>query len=208
MNEDTMQPSEIARETLRQLAMRRIPPTPDNYLMLYNEIAGIKGGETFPAHALKQLATTLPASTAEQRAHLGALIDDMAAAIEAGDAKAYYDHNLGFHDALMDYAGNARAKEIYDALVKETHLTRRKSLFSAKAMAESNAEHRMILDAIRKGDPAADCSMPKATWSAYAWRRIRAISAACMRDSKSSTTCFASTSWKSWFPKASPRNPR
>lgn len=95
------------------------------------------------------------ATTAEQRAHLAALIDDMAAAIEAGDAKAYYDHNLAFHDALMDYAGNARAKEIYDALVKETHLTRRKSLFSAKAMAESNAEHRMILAAIRKGDAVA-----------------------------------------------------
>ena len=65
MNEETMQPSEIARETLRQLAMRRIPPTPDNYQMLYNEIAGIKGGETFPAHAFKQLAAALPASTAE-----------------------------------------------------------------------------------------------------------------------------------------------
>ena len=33
-------PSEIARETLRLLAQRRVPPTPDNYRALYLEISG------------------------------------------------------------------------------------------------------------------------------------------------------------------------
>ncbi len=33
-------PTEVARETLRRLAMRRIPPTPDNYQTLYDEIVG------------------------------------------------------------------------------------------------------------------------------------------------------------------------
>lgn len=33
-------PTEVARETLRRLAMRRIAPTPDNYLTLYEEIVG------------------------------------------------------------------------------------------------------------------------------------------------------------------------
>lgn len=33
-------PTEIARETLRRLAMRRIAPTPDNYQTLYQEIVG------------------------------------------------------------------------------------------------------------------------------------------------------------------------
>ena len=32
-------PSEVARETLRRLAMRRLAPTPDNYQTLYEEIA-------------------------------------------------------------------------------------------------------------------------------------------------------------------------
>mgnify|MGYP001609785993 FL=1 len=41
-------PSEIARETLRQLAMRRTPPTPDNYRALYDEIAGNSPAE--PLH--------------------------------------------------------------------------------------------------------------------------------------------------------------
>lgn len=34
-------PTEVARETLRRLAMRRIAPTPDNYQTLYEEITGI-----------------------------------------------------------------------------------------------------------------------------------------------------------------------
>ena len=33
-------PTEVARETLRRLAMRRISPTPDNYQTLYEEIVG------------------------------------------------------------------------------------------------------------------------------------------------------------------------
>src|SRR5512143_82205 len=36
-------PTEVARETLRRLAMRRIAPTPDNYQTLYEEIVGMPG---------------------------------------------------------------------------------------------------------------------------------------------------------------------
>ena len=32
-------PAEIARETLKLLLARRMPPTPDNYRAIYNEIA-------------------------------------------------------------------------------------------------------------------------------------------------------------------------
>lgn len=60
------QPSEIAREVLRQLAMRRTLPTPDNYLALYHEIAGTAAQEIFPEKALKSLASSLPRQTAEQ----------------------------------------------------------------------------------------------------------------------------------------------
>ena len=63
---DFSQPSEIARETLRQLAMRRTPPTPDNYRALYHEIAGTTAVEGFPEKAMKTLAAALPRATAEQ----------------------------------------------------------------------------------------------------------------------------------------------
>lgn len=61
-----MNPSEIARETLKRLALQRTPPTPDNYRTLYHEIAGTVENEAFPDKALKNLAVGLPRTTQEQ----------------------------------------------------------------------------------------------------------------------------------------------
>ncbi|HET6719632.1 MAG TPA: GGDEF domain-containing protein, partial [Rhodocyclaceae bacterium] len=64
-------PSEIAREALRQLSLQRIPPTPDNYRALYFKIAGTKldsTADTMPARLLSQLIATLPRrSLAEEK---------------------------------------------------------------------------------------------------------------------------------------------
>ena len=49
-------PTEVARETLRRLAMRRIAPTPDNYRTLYQEIVGMAGAPANPATAASALA--------------------------------------------------------------------------------------------------------------------------------------------------------
>lgn len=38
-------PAEIAREALRQLATRRVPPTPDNYCTYYRQISGAPAGD-------------------------------------------------------------------------------------------------------------------------------------------------------------------
>lgn len=62
---DTSQPSEVARETLRQLALRRIAPTPDNYRALYHEIAGSVAEDVFPERALKLIAAALPRNNHE-----------------------------------------------------------------------------------------------------------------------------------------------
>ncbi|MBN9698407.1 MAG: hypothetical protein J0L85_21670, partial [Zoogloea sp.] len=55
MNEPS-HPSDIAREAFRQLALRRIAPTPDNYQTLYHEIAGTAADDTFPERPLKLIA--------------------------------------------------------------------------------------------------------------------------------------------------------
>jgi diguanylate cyclase len=57
------QSHETARETLRRLAQRRIPPTPENYRTLYDEIAGTRSTETFPEKALKAILARLPRTT-------------------------------------------------------------------------------------------------------------------------------------------------
>ena len=55
-------PTEVARETLRRLAMRRISPTPDNYQTLYEEIVGVP---------------TAPANKASAETALAGLVSDL-----------------------------------------------------------------------------------------------------------------------------------
>ncbi len=45
MNKPASNPSELARETLKTLATRKVPPTPDNYARIYAEISGIGNKE-------------------------------------------------------------------------------------------------------------------------------------------------------------------
>ena len=45
MNKPPSNPSELARETLKALAARKMPPTPDNYTRIYAEIGGISAEE-------------------------------------------------------------------------------------------------------------------------------------------------------------------
>lgn len=64
-------PSEIARETLKQLAARRLAPTPDNYLALYDEIAGTRSAQPFPEGPLHHILRVLPGQTPAQKRLLG-----------------------------------------------------------------------------------------------------------------------------------------
>ena len=57
---------EIARETLRGLVSRKIPPTPDNYRALYLEISGAPAVATFPEREFKSLLANLPRTSPEQ----------------------------------------------------------------------------------------------------------------------------------------------
>jgi diguanylate cyclase len=66
MTSKPTQPSEVARETLRRLAMNKTPPTPDNYRATYHEITGSKIVEPFPERSLKTLHAALPRDTPEQ----------------------------------------------------------------------------------------------------------------------------------------------
>jgi len=60
-------PSEIAREALRLLAVRRLQPSPENYSALYHEIAGTQPAEALPQRDLKALAASLPQETVAQQ---------------------------------------------------------------------------------------------------------------------------------------------
>ncbi len=92
-------PLDIARETLRLLAMRRTAPTPDNYQALYLEISGgVGGGEIFPAKTLHDLSEALPRETPEQLR----LARELDQAIRDKNWEGYKTCLLAFLSSLQD----------------------------------------------------------------------------------------------------------
>ena len=78
-------PSTLAREAFRQLSVRRISPTPENYARVYAETAQLKLGEVIPAvHALESFARELRTES-RRGSHLQQLGHDLARAIEKAD---------------------------------------------------------------------------------------------------------------------------
>ena len=60
-------PSEIARDTFKLLATRRLAPSPDNYQAVYDEIAGVATPAPFPGGPLGRIARALPGQTPVQK---------------------------------------------------------------------------------------------------------------------------------------------
>lgn len=85
---------------------------------------------------------------------LEALVDAMDAARDEGDTARFQDLNAEFHAVLVHAADNRRLQQVYDGLVKELRLFRRRGLASGDAMSASNREHRAIVEAIAARDPA------------------------------------------------------
>lgn len=57
---------ELARETLKQLIVRKLTPTPANYRDVYNEIARLPNDPPFPLDELRRIAQLLPVRTPGQ----------------------------------------------------------------------------------------------------------------------------------------------
>lgn len=91
--------------------------------------------------------------TPEQLRDLGGLLERMEKAAAHGDADAYHDLNLRFHDAIVDYAGNVKLLEAYRRLVNELNLFRRHTLSHLDRLPTSIREHRQIVDSIASGNP-------------------------------------------------------
>ncbi len=74
-------PSEIARDTLKLLATRRLPPTPENYQSLYEEVSGSRSPPQFPTAQLRQILRVMPGQTPGQKR----LLDQLESAITQQD---------------------------------------------------------------------------------------------------------------------------
>jgi diguanylate cyclase len=89
----TLQPYEIAREALKQLNSRKLPPTPMNYQECYNEIAHLPNVAGFPEAHLRQIALALTARNPAQQEQLTLL-----------DASISRHSWQGVKEALAGYA--------------------------------------------------------------------------------------------------------
>ncbi|MCG2575483.1 GGDEF domain-containing protein [Dechloromonas sp. XY25] len=85
-------PTDIARETLRRLTVRHLPPTPANYQACYNEIANLPNIPQFPDASLRQLASSLVAHNKRQESQL----DLLGAAIGQRSWQGVTDALIGF----------------------------------------------------------------------------------------------------------------
>jgi len=61
-----MTPQEIAREAVKLLTARKLPPTPDNFQTVYHEVAGTRPLRPFPLEQLRQIGKQLPDRTPAQ----------------------------------------------------------------------------------------------------------------------------------------------
>jgi diguanylate cyclase len=131
-------PFEIARETLRLLATRRIPPTPDNYLTLYHEISGTTPSkEAFPEKQLRALAAALPKNTPEQMR----LARQLEESVKASNWDDFREHLAQFVSALAD-----SQKLAWSELI--TNLVRQ---WDAKHVGLTAARKRESLDHVLSG---------------------------------------------------------
>ena len=138
-------PSEIARETLKQLMTRRMAPSPENYLAIYNEIAGITGKDAgvFPERELKALFASLPKENPAQQ-RLSRQLDQ---ALKASNWEDYRKSVVDFiaeHSAESDLAWGDLINELlrqWDA--KQSGLTmgrKREALDRVLSAGAKNSE--------------------------------------------------------------------
>lgn len=100
MNE-SKNPSEIAREALKQLVVRHLPPTPANFQASYNEIAKLPNQAPFPEPQLRQFSHALLATSPPEKKALDAL--DVA--IGRRSWQGVQDALLAYLDAVRNPAG-------------------------------------------------------------------------------------------------------
>ena len=82
-------------------------------------------------------------------------LDRMRAVLSEKDTTQYYELNIEFHEMLLKASRNSKAQAIYESLVKEMHLYRRRGLSIATNIASSIEEHTAISVAVIAGDADA-----------------------------------------------------
>jgi DNA-binding GntR family transcriptional regulator len=83
-------------------------------------------------------------------------LEDLHAAMEAastaGDVAEYYRNNYLIHETVQQYAGNPWLIRVTHDLHRILKMHRGRQLLTPGRMAQSLAEHRALMDCVRRGD--------------------------------------------------------
>jgi phosphonate utilization transcriptional regulator len=146
------------REAFRALEESGLVRLEKNRGVFVREIDGDEADDIFEVRAvLDEFAGRRAAQSASpaQAAELRELVLRMEKAVGRGDADAYYEANLAFHDRIVELAGNPKLTALYRRLVNELHLHRRTALKQAGILPLSMREHRTIVEHIAARQAAA-----------------------------------------------------
>ncbi|MBK6632415.1 MAG: GntR family transcriptional regulator [Betaproteobacteria bacterium] len=94
-------------------------------------------------------------ATADDLKRLAALHEKLEKHAAGHDVDRYYEVNYVFHDALQELAGNRWLQHMIGDLRRLLRLSRHRSLKLEGRQQESLAEHRALMDALRRRDAAA-----------------------------------------------------
>ncbi len=143
------------RECLRTLEQAGLVVSRKNYGVFVREVSIDEVAEIYQARACIDAGVGLELARSikpGQLSELQRMVEKMEAACAAGDATAYHELNVVFHERMVEMTGNRKLLEIYRRLLNELALYRRHSLGQPGAMQRSVAEHRSFLKSIRRGD--------------------------------------------------------
>jgi len=90
--------------------------------------------------------------TADRLAELTAQIDEMDAALDAGDRRRWALADDEFHRTLLRLAGNRRLESIVATMSDQVHRARLVTLTMRPEPRGSNDDHRLLVKAIAAGD--------------------------------------------------------
>lgn len=119
---------------------------PEDVREIYDVIIAIEG------RAAELLAERPDAERVAICAELADQTETMAEAWKAGNFLDWGQADAGFHRLLVERAGNGRMSRIIQTINDQSHRARMLTLKLRRELGASVAEHREIIDAIRRGD--------------------------------------------------------
>jgi DNA-binding GntR family transcriptional regulator len=108
---------------------------------------------------------------------LSTLVQDMEAAVGRDDVARFNHVNITFHERLVELSASRELAVAYRRLLGNLTLFRLRTLAVEGALAESNAEHRRIVECLAAGDGAGAATVIQEHIEASSRRTQQALQA-------------------------------